>query len=88
MLDIQKETPVSLFEVAEKFNVTVTTVRKWTNPNKRHHLETAKIGGKRFTTWEAVQRFVEPDNPEAEKAAIIRASHERAMKVLRELHGF
>lgn len=57
MVDVTRETIVSLIEVARRLNVTVQTVRNWADRQVAPQLETAKFGGKVVTSWEAVQRF-------------------------------
>ncbi len=57
VIDFTKETPLSLAAVAERFGVAVKTVRSWARGVGGRRLETAKLGGKRFTSLEAIQRF-------------------------------
>lgn len=92
MIDVIQETPVSLFDVARKLGVTTTTVRAWASNRGKRRLETAKVGGKRITSWEAVQRFIEQDDEADDvpppRLAVVAANHERSMTVLREKYGF
>ena len=48
---------MSLAAVAKRFGVTVKTVRRWVRGVGGRQLETAKLGGKRYTSLEAIQRF-------------------------------
>jgi transposase len=57
VIDFTKEKPLSLAAVAERFGVAVKTVRAWARGVGGRRLETAKLGGKRFTSLEAIQRF-------------------------------
>ena len=57
VIDFTKEKPLSLAAVSQRFGVTVKTVRSWARGVGGRRLETAKLGGKRFTSLEAIQRF-------------------------------
>jgi hypothetical protein len=57
MIDFTKEEPLSLATVAKRLGVAVETVRRWARGIQGMQLETAKLGGKRFTSLEAIQRF-------------------------------
>lgn len=56
MIDITRETIVSLSDAANRLSVTHKTIRKWASMPGRK-LETAKVGGKVITSLEALQRF-------------------------------
>ncbi len=60
MLDIQREQMISLTEATKRLpgRPAVSTVRRWTGGIRGVVLETALIGGKRYTSIEALQRFV------------------------------
>lgn len=57
MVDLIREQPLELKEVAARFKVTMKTVYAWIDGVNGRRLETAKVGGKRYTTAEAIQRF-------------------------------
>ena len=57
MIDFTKETPLSLAAVAKRSGVAIETVRRWARGVGGLRLETAKLGGRRFTSLEAIQRF-------------------------------
>lgn len=60
MLDLRKETPVSLAKAARSapIPVHVTTTYRWAMRGLRgYKLETAMAGGRRVTTLEALDRF-------------------------------
>jgi hypothetical protein len=57
VIDFTKETPLSLAAAAKRFGVAVQTIRRWVRGVGGLRLETAKLGGKRFTSLEAIQRF-------------------------------
>src|SRR5262245_40583903 len=59
MIDIYGETLVSLDEVAEFMKATQSSVYAWTRKGCRGvKLESVQLGGKRYSTREAVARFV------------------------------
>ncbi|QDT74837.1 DUF1580 domain-containing protein [Lacipirellula limnantheis] len=60
MVDFLKERRLSLTELARQEGVSVPTPWRWSNRGvKGVVLETFSIGGRRYTTQEAFQRFVE-----------------------------
>ena len=61
MVDLIRETPVDLKTVANRFNVTMKTVYAWMKGVHGRQLETVKVGGKRVTSLEAIQRFSRED---------------------------
>lgn len=68
MIDITRETVVSLSDAARKLGVHIRTARQWAarqHTSKKPQLETAKAGGKRITTLEAIQRFLTQETTEA-----------------------
>lgn len=61
-IDIEFETLITLSEASRRLpnHPSVTTLwRWWQRGVKGHKLETAQIGGKRYTSVEALQRFVD-----------------------------
>lgn len=56
MIDILRETPISLIDVARRLDVKVRTVRNWTK-RAVNPLAVEKFGGKLVTTLEELQRF-------------------------------
>lgn len=60
MSDLLKEQRLSLTKLAQQQGVSVPTPWRWSNRGvKGVVLETFSIGGRRYTTQEAFQRFVE-----------------------------
>lgn len=57
MIDVTRETIVSLVDVARRLGVTVQTVRNWSDRQSGPRLDTMKFGGKVVTSWEALGRF-------------------------------
>lgn len=59
------ETRISLTKLAQEQNVSVPTPWRWsTRGNRGHILETFSIGGRKFTTREAFERWVAKINGE------------------------
>jgi hypothetical protein len=67
-MDMRREQPATVREIADHFTVTQRTVRRW----MVRGLEHAQVGGKIFTTWEAVARFATDRHTPA--AAVITPS--------------
>ena len=57
MIDFKTETVLTLAGAAKRLGISVKTVRAWSKRVSGRKLETAKLGGKRFTSLEAIQRF-------------------------------
>ena len=58
MVDFEREKPVSMAKAAHIYSVSVSTVHRWRSRGIRGvTLETARLGGKRVTTREALSRF-------------------------------
>jgi hypothetical protein len=63
-MDVSTETPLSLKDVADLVGKHVATVYRWSTTGVRGVvLETLQIGGTRFTSREALQRFCERLTP-------------------------
>jgi transposase len=56
-INLEHEKPVKMKAVAQKFDVALRTVYGWTNRQRGPRLDSFKVGGERFTTWSAVNRF-------------------------------
>jgi hypothetical protein len=52
-MDLRNETPATLRAIAAHCGVTARTVDRWT----RNGLESVRLGGRVFTTWEALGRY-------------------------------
>lgn len=82
MVDLVKETPVKLTEVATRFGVHRRTVENWFDSGLEH----CRMGRLVYTTMEAIQRFSKPrglpqiDNETRELIIAGQAARER-MKV-------
>ena len=88
VFDVMRETPVSLKDVAARFGVTLKTVYAWASRTEGKRLETVKVGGKRVTTAEAVQRFLSEDKPQpTPRFNFPQYDHEAALRTLRDVHG-
>ncbi|MBC7853632.1 MAG: DUF1580 domain-containing protein [Pirellulaceae bacterium] len=88
MIDFTKEKPLSLAAVAERFGVAVKTVRSWARGVGGRRLETAKLGGKRFTSLEAIQRFAKQATAQKHlPIEPLRADYEEVRRLLSERRG-
>jgi len=77
MIDLRRETPIDVEWIAERFKVSKRTVSKWF----ARGLERLKIGGRVYSSIEAVQRFAaQCETTNAHKTEAIR-------KELRERWG-
>lgn len=93
MIDLKEEKPITLTAVAQRFGVSLQTVRNWTN-NRTRQLETVRMGRLVFTTWEALQRFAIQSIERQKEADAVRATirrpqvsatHEESVRRLRAL---
>ena len=90
MIDIHNERLVALTETPEYLprrrgkKINVSTVYRWASPRgcRGKRLETCTIGGVRFTSLEAINRFVAD---EAVKPTPHGLGHAKAIKDLEEL---
>lgn len=62
MVDITREKRLSMDDAAEVAGVTRQTIYAWARRKRGRRLETAKLGGGRITTLEALQRFIDQDS--------------------------
>jgi transposase len=90
VVDVAREKIVPLEAVAEKFDVSLQTVRNWANSSK-HRLETIRVGRLVRTSWEAVQRFAIQRDTQEESSVIqtitrpsVSSTHEDSVRRLRE----
>lgn len=77
-IDIESETIITVTQAARKCpsRPHVSTVWRWIlNGLNGVQLESVKIGGRRFTTFEAVQRFIEATTRPDTGGASIRRTH-------------
>jgi len=83
MIDLKYETPQSLAAIAALLDCHVSTVHRWTTKGLHGRvLETLSIGGRRYTTIEALQRF-------SGIAGATSAGHtNEAMKATKELERY
>jgi len=88
MIDFKTETVISLAGAAKRLGVTVKTVRSWSKRVRARRLETAKLGGRVYTSLEAIQRFSEQreDAPRS-GAKNARRKHQQATRLLWEEFG-
>lgn len=91
VVDIIRETRLSVNEAAKFAGVTRQTIHGWMARTHGKRLESAKLGGKRITTREAIQRFLDQEEsgtriPIRSVAGEVYANHERALAALDERH--
>lgn len=68
-IDLLSETRVSLTALARELNLSVSTCWRWDKGGIRgHRLECFSLGGRRYTTREALERFVAATNGESVQA--------------------
>ena len=89
MIDVQRETLMTLEEAAKRLKVTKAAITKWfrVGVNGRR-LETVKLGGARRTSLEALSRFAQHPQPngsspvptESARAAQEYIARRRAMR--------
>jgi hypothetical protein len=70
LLDILNETRLTLHEVAKRCHVNLSTTWRWVLSGivingKRVKLRTVRLGGRRVTSTEELQRFFERCNPQS-----------------------
>jgi transposase len=87
-----RETPISLRQLAKRLGVTPKTVYLWSSPQRgaKPRLETARVGGKRMTSLEALQRFTQQDDetPAVQVPHSSSSEYEREKQLLRAERGF
>ena len=75
MVELLQETRVSLTQLAREQGVYMPTVWRWAMKGARGvKLETMQIGGRRYTTQEAFQRFVERGTAAANGGSVTSAT--------------
>jgi len=88
MIDVTCERVISLKDAAKRLGVTLKTVYLWSSSERQPRLETAKFGGKRVTSLEALQRFSQQDDPALALAgAGINREREARREAQRRRHG-
>ena len=93
MIDIARETLLSVADVARKLGVTRKAVYDWINRSATHpnkHLESVRVGGKVLTSENALRRFAQQSDDEQGSEQPERypnLSHEEVARQLLEEHG-
>ncbi|HAN97712.1 MAG TPA: hypothetical protein DCQ98_09910 [Planctomycetaceae bacterium] len=85
MIDVTTERLITLKQAAELLQVQVRTIRRHIGQG----LEVSRIGGRLYTSREAIHRFSQPVGPPTanrEPPALSRR-HTAILKALRERHG-
>lgn len=59
---------IPIADVANRYGVTVKTVRNWISRSGQHRLKALKIGGKIFTTEEWLAEFEQPVGEDQQNA--------------------
>src|SRR5436190_18389965 len=85
VIDFKTETVISLAGAAKRLGVTIKTVRSWSKRLRARRLETAKLGGRVYTSLEAIQRFAEQRDSapptSAAKSTRARRNHQQASRL-------
>lgn len=92
VIDFKTETVLSLAGAAKRLGVTVKTVRSWSKRVRARRLETAKLGGRVYTSLEAIQRFSEqrddaPPTSAVKNARARHRNHQQASRLLWDEFG-
>lgn len=86
-IEFQNETLCTITEATKIFpgRPHVATVWRWVNNGVRGlRLETIKVGGRRFTSHEAIERFIERNTAAADGREIpVRSARQRARDIAR-----
>ena len=87
VIDLCHESPRPLREIADLLGRHISCVYRWTNEGSRGRvLEYVQIGGRRYTTMEALQRFAEASiEPDADPGVRLV---DRAAEAAEELKGY
>lgn len=92
IVDPSRESLLEIAEAARMFHRQPKTVRRWAEPldylkrPKAKVLEVVKIGGRLFTSLEALNRYAAPGATTDSQRAT-QAAHEIAVKILRDKYG-
>jgi excisionase family DNA binding protein len=90
MIDVAREKLITLADAAAVFGVTRKTIYEWVNRRDRR-LETIRPGGRgmRYTSMEAIQRFMVQDESSERAAAILPTglTRESALQQLEALRS-
>jgi hypothetical protein len=82
--NFEPEKPVEMKAVASWASVQLRTVYGWTSRQRGPRLESFKLGGKRFTTWSAVNRFAGINSQQQQEQS---DAYRAAMDQLRNLNA-
>ena len=96
MIDPNTETLKTLKQVARKFpgrrgrGVSLSCVWRWVSRGRRgHRLETILVGGRRYSSEEAVMRFIRALNPEQpSRQGDVASDQDAAIEKELEANGF
>jgi excisionase family DNA binding protein len=92
MIDVNREELLTFDEAASVMKVTWKTIYMWSKRAGKR-LESVKLGGKRLTSREALQRFAEQDDSDAHPVGAVippagpQSDYERSLQTLEERHG-
>jgi hypothetical protein len=86
MIDVTREEPIGLGQIAERLGVSFPTVWRWClrglpGPSgERVRLEAGKLGGKWVSSWPALQRFLLARTPDLDDEPATLRSPAKQMK--------
>lgn len=91
MIDVNREQLIDVREAAVIARVTIQCIHNWFNGRTGRRLESVKMGGKRFTSREALQRFSEQGEDGAPVGAVLpsgpKTDYDAAVRGFEERHG-
>ena len=91
MIDLQNETLVTLADLARRLGLGRPTIENWITGRNRNRrtLEAIKIGGRIYTSFEAITRFSEPilanNVPLKKPTSDLRKARKERMAALRAI---
>lgn len=91
MIDFTRESQITLTAAAKRLGLNPITLRRWAVGCNGRKLETAKLGGKVYTSLEAIQRFSDQSDDTGDLAGagipVRPRPSDDARRQLMERHG-
>ena len=86
MIELLQERRVSLTQLARELDVSISTICRWTNPQRGARgkiLESFNLGGRKYTTYQALERFISNTNAPQITGPTSRTSRQRESEIAR-----